>query len=75
MSKAAKALGVPSGSIIMYFSRNTQKPYKKNIYFQAKQQFVTKFTDITDIIIPFFEKYSIIGVKGLTHVNQKDFAD
>ena len=28
MSEAAKAIGVPSGSIRMYFSRNTQKPYK-----------------------------------------------
>ena len=27
MSETAKALGVPSGSIRMYFSRNTQKPY------------------------------------------------
>ena len=28
MSEAAKAIGVPSGSIRMYFYRNTQKPYK-----------------------------------------------
>ncbi|PQE31506.1 LAGLIDADG endonuclease (mitochondrion) protein [Rutstroemia sp. NJR-2017a WRK4] len=28
MSGVGKALGVPSGSIRMYFSRNTQKPYK-----------------------------------------------
>jgi len=28
MSETAKALGVPSGSIRMYFSRNTQKLYK-----------------------------------------------
>ena len=30
---------------------------------------VTKFEDLTDKIIPFFKKYSIIGVKAL------DFAD
>jgi hypothetical protein len=29
MSAVAKALGVPSGSIIIYFSRNTLKYYKK----------------------------------------------
>jgi hypothetical protein len=28
MSEAAIALGVPSGSVRMYFSRNTPKPYK-----------------------------------------------
>ena len=28
MNETARALGVPSGSIRMYFSRNTQKPYK-----------------------------------------------
>jgi group I intron endonuclease len=28
MSETAQALGVPSGSIRTYFSRNTQKPYK-----------------------------------------------
>jgi group I intron endonuclease len=28
MSAVAQALGVPSGSIRMYFSRNTQKPFK-----------------------------------------------
>jgi hypothetical protein len=28
MSEAARALGVPSGSVRMYFSRNTQKPYR-----------------------------------------------
>jgi hypothetical protein len=28
MSGVGKALGVPSGSIRMYFSSNTQKPYK-----------------------------------------------
>lgn len=35
MSAVAKALGVPSGSIIMYFSSNTQKPYKGR-YFLKK---------------------------------------
>jgi hypothetical protein len=33
MSAVAKALGVPSGSIRMYFSRNTLKSYKKEILF------------------------------------------
>lgn len=28
MSAVAKAIGVASGSILMYFSVNTQKPYK-----------------------------------------------
>jgi hypothetical protein len=28
MSEVGKALGVPSGSIRMYFSRNTNKPFK-----------------------------------------------
>jgi len=28
MSEVGEALGVPTGSIRMYFSRNTQKPYK-----------------------------------------------
>lgn len=28
MSELGKALGVPAGSIRMYFSRNNQKPYK-----------------------------------------------
>jgi group I intron endonuclease len=32
MSETAKALGVPSGSIRMYFSRNTQKLYKDICY-------------------------------------------
>jgi hypothetical protein len=35
MSVVAKALGVPSGSIRMYFSRNTLKSYK-NRYFMQK---------------------------------------
>jgi hypothetical protein len=30
---------------------------------------VTKFEDLTDKVIPFFKKYSVIGVKS------KDFAD
>ena len=34
ISEAAKALGVPSGSIRMYFSRNTQTPYKKRYLLQ-----------------------------------------
>jgi hypothetical protein len=28
LSEVGEALGVPTGSIRMYFSRNTQKPYK-----------------------------------------------
>jgi hypothetical protein len=28
MNETARALGVPSGSIRMYFSRNTHNPYK-----------------------------------------------
>ena len=34
MSAVAKALGVPSGSIRMYFSSNTQKPYKSRYVMQ-----------------------------------------
>lgn len=34
MSAVAKALGVPSGSIRMYFSRNTMKPYKERYFLQ-----------------------------------------
>ena len=41
MSEVAKALGVPSGSIRMYFSSNTQKPYKGR-YFFAKTSRLTK---------------------------------
>ena len=36
---------------------------------QAVDYRVTKFSDLTNIIIPFFKKYSILGVKAL------DFAD
>jgi hypothetical protein len=34
MSEAAKALSVPSGSIRIYFSRNTQTPYKGRYFLQ-----------------------------------------
>ena len=34
MSEAAKDLGVPSGSIRMYFSRYSQKPFKKKYLLQ-----------------------------------------
>jgi hypothetical protein len=34
MSAVAKALGVPSGSIRMYFSSNTVKPYKGRYFLQ-----------------------------------------
>ena len=44
---------------VIFFFKN-----REAIYFR-----VTKFHDITDKIIPFFEKYRIYGVKAL------DFAD
>lgn len=38
MSAVGKALGVPSGSIRMYFSSNTQKPYKGRYLMQKLGQ-------------------------------------
>jgi hypothetical protein len=35
---------------------------------------VSKFNDITDIIIPFFDKYPIQGVKSLDYLNFKEIA-
>lgn len=35
---------------------------------------VSKFNDITDIIIPFFDKYPIHGVKSLDYINFKEIA-
>ena len=35
---------------------------------------VSKFNDITDIIIPFFDKYPIHGVKSLDYINFKETA-
>ena len=37
MSETAKALGVPSGSIRMYFSRNTHKLYKERYLLQKNE--------------------------------------
>ena len=42
MSAVAKALGVPSGSIRMYFSGNTLKPYKKRYNMQKLHRKKTK---------------------------------
>lgn len=35
---------------------------------------VTKFSDILDIIIPFFDKYPIQGVKSLDYISFKEIA-
>nr|YP_009262108.1 hypothetical protein [Chrysoporthe deuterocubensis]AMX22183.1 hypothetical protein [Chrysoporthe deuterocubensis] len=49
----------------------------KNIYFDLNSaRFeVVKFLDITDKIIPFFDKYPIQGKKSLDYINFKEVAD
>jgi len=36
---------------------------------------ITKFLDIVNIIIPFFEKYGIVGIKSLDFIDFKKAAD
>jgi hypothetical protein len=45
------------------------KPYFISIRNHSVSLYIRRFSDIVNIIIPFFEKYPIIGVKRL------DFAD
>jgi len=35
---------------------------------------VSKFNDITEIVIPFFDNYPIYGVKSLDYINFKEVA-
>jgi LAGLIDADG DNA endonuclease family protein/NADH-ubiquinone oxidoreductase (complex I) subunit 5/GIY-YIG catalytic domain-containing protein len=42
MSEVGKGLGVPSGSIRMYFSSNTQKPYKGRYFLQKLAGYYTR---------------------------------
>jgi len=51
-------------SLINYLDCGTFNQYKEGVYFK-----VTKFSDISKKIIPFFEKYPIQGVK------YKDYLD
>ena len=36
---------------------------------------ITRFLDIVNIIIPFFEKYGIVGIKSLDFIDFKKAAD
>lgn len=47
----------------------TVKPYTISIRNQSVSLYVRRFSDIVNIVIPFFEKHPILGVKSL------DFAD
>lgn len=51
-------------SIIKYFECGNLLKKRETVHFT-----ITKFTDLTQKIIPFFKKYSVLGVKS------KDFAD
>lgn len=51
-------------SIIKYFECGNLLKKRETVHFT-----ITKFTDLTQKIIPFFKKYSVLGVK------YKDFAD
>ena len=51
-------------SLINYLDCGTFSQYKEGVYFK-----ITKFSDICQKIIPFFDKYPIVGVKAL------DFSD
>jgi hypothetical protein len=47
----------------------TVKPYSISIRNHSVSLYIRRFSDIVNIIIPFFEKHPILGVKSL------DFAD
>jgi len=51
-------------SLIEYFKCGNLLKKRETVHFS-----ITKFTDLTEKIIPFFEKYPVLGVKS------KDFAD
>jgi hypothetical protein len=53
-------------SLVSYFGCGRYVPRNNKDFGEF---IITKFSDITDIIIPFFEKFPIVGVKAL------DFAD
>lgn len=53
-------------SIVEYL--NCGKVYKD---YDSVNYIVTKFTDLTDKLIPFFDKYEIIGIKNLDYVDFK----
>ena len=60
--------------LVVYFDLSD---VKKNVYFDINSaRFeVVKFSDITDKIIPFFEKYSIQGKKSLDFIYFKQAAE
>ena len=51
-------------SILEYFECGNLLKKRETVHFT-----ITKFTDLTEKIIPFFKKYPVLGVKS------KDFAD
>jgi hypothetical protein len=51
-------------SLIEYFKCGNLLKKRETVHFS-----ITKFTDLNEKIIPFFEKYPVLGVKS------KDFAD
>lgn len=51
-------------------------PDNKNVYFSEKSVMlqITKISEIIDIIIPFFDKYPVFGIKSLDYADFKKVA-
>ncbi len=66
-----------SKKIITEISTPIVKPSPKYIHIREKSVELSfrKFSDIINIIIPFFEKYPILGYKGLDFLDFKSVAE
>jgi hypothetical protein len=47
---------------------------EENFNFSMSYFVINKFSDIIDIVIPFFDKYPIHGVKSLDYISFKQIA-
>lgn len=57
------------------FNSLTIKPYTVHITKHSVSLFIRKLSFIVNIIIPFFDKYSILGVKSLDFTDFKKVAE
>ncbi len=64
-------LHIREEEVIKALALNFKRPEDKNVYLSEKSVIlqITKISDIINIVIPFFDKYPVFGIKSL------DFAD
>jgi len=60
------------------YASSTVKENKSKFFYKTENTVslhITKFSDIIDIIIPFFEKYPVLGYKSLDFLDFKSVAE